>query len=68
MKILLNYSQPTINFVAPGTVGSADIVVDDSSVYQTVYGFGASLSKCGGFFSALERLIKWIQPILLPSC
>lgn len=33
-----------INFVSPGAIGSADIVVDDSSVFQTVYGFGGSLS------------------------
>ncbi|KAG1740170.1 glycoside hydrolase family 30 protein [Suillus paluster] len=45
-EMLLSYSQPTepINFVTPGAIGSADIVVDDSSVYQTVYGFGASLT------------------------
>jgi len=46
--MLFTYFQPTpdpINFVNPGPIGSADIVVDDSSVYQTVYGFGASLSK-----------------------
>ncbi|KAJ8580232.1 glycoside hydrolase family 30 protein, partial [Rhizopogon salebrosus TDB-379] len=41
--MLLTYSQPTINFVTSGTSGS-DIVVDDSSVHQTVYGFGASLT------------------------
>ncbi|GAW00393.1 glycoside hydrolase family 30 protein [Lentinula edodes] len=33
-----------INFVSPGAIGSADIVVDDSSVFQTVYGFGGSLT------------------------
>ncbi|KAF9235917.1 glycoside hydrolase family 30 protein [Melanogaster broomeanus] len=41
------YLQPTpdpINFVSPGAIGSADIVIDDSSVYQTIYGFGASLT------------------------
>lgn len=53
-NMLFTYFQPTpdpINFVTPGTIGSADIVIDDSSVYQTVYGFGASLSKLGGCFS-----------------
>lgn len=52
--MLFTYFQPTpdpINFVTPGTIGSADIVIDDSSVYQTVYGFGASLSKLCGCFS-----------------
>jgi hypothetical protein len=46
-KMLFTYFQPTpdpINFVSPGAIGSADIVVDDSSVYQTILGFGASLS------------------------
>ncbi|KAJ4481148.1 glucan endo-1,6-beta-glucosidase [Lentinula aciculospora] len=33
-----------INFVTPGAIGSADIVVDDTSVFQNVYGFGGSLS------------------------
>lgn len=46
-NILFTHFQPTpepINFVTPGVIGSADIVIDDSSVYQTVYGFGASLT------------------------
>ncbi|KAG0708400.1 glycoside hydrolase family 30 protein [Suillus ampliporus] len=46
-EMLFTYFQPTpdpINFVTPGPIGSADIVIDDSSVYQTVYGFGASLT------------------------
>ncbi|KIJ13748.1 glycoside hydrolase family 30 protein [Paxillus involutus ATCC 200175] len=45
--MLFTYFQPTpdpINFVSPGAIGSADIVVDDSSVYQTILGFGASLT------------------------
>ncbi|KIJ64292.1 glycoside hydrolase family 30 protein [Hydnomerulius pinastri MD-312] len=45
--MLLTYFQPNpdpINFVTPGAIGSADIVVDDSSVYQTIYGFGATLT------------------------
>ncbi|KAG9310857.1 glycoside hydrolase family 30 protein [Chiua virens] len=44
---LFTYSQPNpdpINFVTPSAIGSADIVVDDSTVYQTIYGFGASLT------------------------
>ncbi|KAH7922519.1 glycoside hydrolase family 30 protein [Leucogyrophana mollusca] len=44
---LFTYFQPTpdpIDFVTPGAIGSADIVIDDSSVYQTVYGFGATLT------------------------
>ncbi|KAF9235914.1 glycoside hydrolase family 30 protein [Melanogaster broomeanus] len=49
---LFTYFQPTpdpLNFVSPGAIGSADIVIDDSSVYQTIYGFGASLD---GFLPA----------------
>ncbi|KII83682.1 glycoside hydrolase family 30 protein [Plicaturopsis crispa FD-325 SS-3] len=33
-----------INFVSPGTIGDADIVVDDTTVHQTIYGFGGSLT------------------------
>jgi len=68
--MLFTYFQPTpdpINFVTPGPIGSADIVIDDSSVYQTVYGFGASLSKRYILFSAHGWLNKPIQPILLLS-
>ena len=42
------YFQPSpgpINFVSPGPIGSADIVINDVAVYQTIYGFGGSLSK-----------------------
>ncbi|TEB21233.1 glycoside hydrolase [Coprinellus micaceus] len=33
-----------INFVQPGPAGEADIVVDERSQYQTMLGFGASLT------------------------
>ncbi|KAF8896227.1 glycoside hydrolase family 30 protein [Infundibulicybe gibba] len=33
-----------INFANPGAIGSADIVVDDSSQFQMIDGFGASLT------------------------
>ncbi|KAI5119683.1 hypothetical protein M0805_003570 [Coniferiporia weirii] len=39
-----NLTPNPINFVTPGAVGSADISVDDSSVYQTIWGFGATLT------------------------
>lgn len=39
-----NLSPNPINFVTPGAIGSADIVVDDSSTYQSIWGFGASLT------------------------
>ncbi|KAI9568162.1 glycoside hydrolase family 30 protein [Boletus coccyginus] len=44
---LFSYFQPTpdpIKFVTPGAIGSANIVIDDSAVHQTIYGFGASLT------------------------
>ncbi|EIW76828.1 glycoside hydrolase family 30 protein [Coniophora puteana RWD-64-598 SS2] len=43
---LLTYSQPPngIQFTSPGATGDVDIQVDDSSVYQTIYGFGAALT------------------------
>ncbi|KIK92142.1 glycoside hydrolase family 30 protein [Paxillus rubicundulus Ve08.2h10] len=46
-EMLFTHLQPTpdpINFVSPGAIGSADIVIDDSSLYQTILGFGASLT------------------------
>ncbi|KAG1816364.1 glycoside hydrolase family 30 protein [Suillus subaureus] len=72
--MLFTYSQPTpdpINFVTPGAIGSADIAVDDSSVYQTVYGFGASLTdssaellnnlkvqNAGGYWQLMDYLFN----------
>ncbi|EPQ55644.1 glycoside hydrolase [Gloeophyllum trabeum ATCC 11539] len=43
---LFTYSQPSpvINFGTPGATGQADIVVDDAKTYQTVIGFGATLT------------------------
>ena len=40
-----NLGPNPINFVSPGTTGSADIVVDDSSTFQSIWGVGGSLSK-----------------------
>lgn len=39
-----NLSPNPINFGSPGAIGQADIVVTDTSTYQSVWGFGASLS------------------------
>ncbi|KAI0670921.1 glycoside hydrolase [Trametes maxima] len=39
-----NLSPNPVNFVSPGAAGKADIVVDDSSVFQTIAGFGATLT------------------------
>ena len=50
-----NLSPNPINFVSPGAIGQADIVVRDTSVFQTVYGFGASLSACASSWSCAER-------------
>ncbi|KAK0238073.1 glucan endo-1,6-beta-glucosidase [Armillaria nabsnona] len=35
---------PPINFQSPGSIGSADIVVNDTTTYQSVWGFGGSLT------------------------
>lgn len=44
-KLFSNVSpSKSINFTSPGSTGSANIVVDDSTTYQTVYGYGASLT------------------------
>ena len=47
-----NLSPNPINFVAPNVVGSADIDVDDSSVFQSVFGFGGTLSRTQTHYSA----------------
>ncbi|KAH9922871.1 glycoside hydrolase [Epithele typhae] len=39
-----NLSPNPINFASPGAIGDADIVITDTSTYQSVWGFGASLT------------------------
>ncbi|TCD70167.1 hypothetical protein EIP91_004637 [Steccherinum ochraceum] len=39
-----NLGSSPINFVTPGPAASADIVINDGTVYQPVYGFGGSLT------------------------
>ncbi|KAI9058259.1 glycoside hydrolase family 30 protein [Trametes sanguinea] len=39
-----NLSPNPINFKSPGAIGSADIVINDAQTYQSVWGFGASLT------------------------
>lgn len=34
-----------INFVTPGAIGDADIVVNDGTTYQSIAGFGGTLSE-----------------------
>lgn len=44
---LFNYtslSPNPINFTSPGSIGDADIVVNDGTKYQDMFGFGASLT------------------------
>ncbi|QRV81536.1 glycoside hydrolase family 30 protein [Ceratobasidium sp. AG-Ba] len=43
-KLLTRASDPAINFVAKGAVGDADIVVSDTTDYQQMDGFGATLT------------------------
>ena len=40
-----NLGSNPINFVSPGAIGDADIVINDGQVYQTIVGHGASLSE-----------------------
>lgn len=40
-----NLSPNPINFVSPGSTGTSDIVITDSTVYQQMVGFGSALSK-----------------------
>ncbi|THU93388.1 glucan endo-1,6-beta-glucosidase [Dendrothele bispora CBS 962.96] len=60
-----------INFVSPGPVGSADIIVDDSTELQNIAGFGGSLTdssaqilnnlksrNSGAYFSLLGYLFS----------
>jgi len=42
-----------INFVSPGVIADADIVVNDGSVFQSMAGFGGTLSACEFFLSGL---------------
>ncbi|KAF9526218.1 glucan endo-1,6-beta-glucosidase [Crepidotus variabilis] len=35
---------PPLDFVAPGAIGDADILVDENTKYQTIVGFGGSLT------------------------
>ena len=41
-----NLSPNPVNFVTPGAIGSADIIVNDGSVLQSMVGHGATLSTC----------------------
>ena len=46
-----------ITFVAPGPAGNADIVIDDTAEYQTILGFGSTLSN--------PSLLPFLMNILL---
>ncbi|KIJ95890.1 glycoside hydrolase family 30 protein [Laccaria amethystina LaAM-08-1] len=44
-KLFSSLSPPSpINFVTPGPIGSADIIVNDAVKFQTIAGFGGSLT------------------------
>jgi len=38
-----------INFVSPGAIADADIVINDDSIFQSMAGFGGTLSPCKVF-------------------
>ena len=51
-----------INFAPPILVGSADITIDDTKVYQPVLGFGGSLSTppiSSFFFFDVAKSLMW---------
>ncbi|CCO38011.1 glucosylceramidase [Rhizoctonia solani AG-1 IB] len=43
-KLLTRANDPLVNFVAKGAIGDADVIVSDSTVYQQMDGFGATLT------------------------
>jgi len=43
-----------INFVPPGAIADADIVINDDSVFQSMAGFGGTLSPCKMFPSSVS--------------
>ena len=43
-----NLGSNPINFGSPGPIGQADIVIDDTAGFQSVWGHGGSLSKLRG--------------------
>ena len=53
-------SNPPINFSSPSVIGDADITINDGQVYQSIYGFGGSLST-----SLLHLLATVTQAIAL---
>ena len=58
-NLLADVSPTTpMNFVTPGKIGSANIVVDDSTVYQTMAGFGATLSNHPKIYHVCAMLIR----------
>ncbi|THH14377.1 hypothetical protein EW146_g5945 [Bondarzewia mesenterica] len=48
----------SINFITPGAIGDADIVVDDSTTYQGILGFGASLTDSSATLLANFKIQK----------
>ena len=57
-----------INFTSPSVIGQADIVVDDSSTFQSVWGFGGSLSKLRLYFLLTRLKIIRLYSGLFCTC
>lgn len=60
-----NLGSSPINFVTPGAIGTADIVVNDAQVYQTMFGHGGSLSM---FFSRVSCFLRCMSGGLTYVC
>jgi hypothetical protein len=53
-----------INFVSPGSIGDADIVVNDGSVFQPMYGFGGSLSGYSVYLFSIDSLTRHLTQLI----
>ena len=60
-----NLSPNPINFKSPGAIGQADIVITDTSTYQSVWGFGASLSAYPALTVAMPSRLLRAAPLPL---
>lgn len=56
-----NLASSPVNFITPGAKGDADIVVDDGQVFQTIVGYGASISRS-------SRTTTIPHPRLITAC
>lgn len=51
-----NLGSNPINFVTPGPIGQADIVINDNAGYQSIWGHGGALSESVHIITYLHHL------------